>query len=83
MVLTPVTRTTERTALTPPPCHVLRAQTFSADTNAHVLEAAKGDESAAAMADKQLKQTVLPFAKFKMEEAAKGGEQVCTAKTPS
>ena len=41
-----------------------------------MIEAVKSSEAAAGMAEKQLKQMVMPFAKFKMEEAAVGGGQV-------
>ena len=41
-----------------------------------VLEAAKLDNGISTLADKQLKQLVMPFAKFKIEEVAKGGAQV-------
>ena len=46
-----------------------------------VLEAAKSDEGIATLADKQLKPLVMPFAKFKIEEVAKGGEQVWILKS--
>ena len=36
----------------------------------------KGDEAIANLGEKQLKQLVMPFAKFKIEEVAKGGAQV-------
>ena len=36
----------------------------------------KGDEAIASLGEKQLKQLVMPFAKFKIEEVAKGGAQV-------
>lgn len=47
------------------------------------VEAARGDEVAAAgRNDKQLKALVLPFAKFKMQEAAIGGAQVLDVRMP-
>ncbi|GFR47083.1 hypothetical protein Agub_g8770 [Astrephomene gubernaculifera] len=59
-----------------------RTRTFAADTNASVLEAAKQDPALSSLADKQLKQAVMPFAKFKMEEAAAAGAQVLDVKLP-
>ena len=51
-------------------------QVFSSDVQNKVLEAAKLDNGISTLADKQLKQLVMPFAKFKIEEVAKGGAQV-------
>ncbi len=51
-------------------------QAFASDANAKVMDAAKADESIAALNDKQMKQLVMPFAKFKIEEVAKAGAQV-------
>lgn len=47
-----------------------------------MLAAVRGDPSLASLDDKSLKQAVLPFAKFKMEEAVKGGAQVLDTKLP-
>ena len=51
-------------------------QAFSPDAQAKALDAVKGDEAIANLGEKQLKQLVMPFAKFKIEEVAKGGAQV-------
>lgn len=59
-----------------------KTKTFSSDVNAKVLEEVKGDEAVATLGEKQLKQMVMPFAKFKMEEAVKGGAQVLDVKLP-
>ncbi|KAG2427994.1 hypothetical protein HXX76_011980 [Chlamydomonas incerta] len=59
-----------------------KTKTFADDTVAAVLEAAKQDPAMAALADKQLKQAVMPFAKFKQEEAVAAGPQVLDVKLP-
>lgn len=55
-------------------------KTFAADTTPAVLAAVQGDESLAGMNDKQLKQMIMPFAKFKQEEALAAGAQVRAAR---
>ncbi|KAG2497803.1 hypothetical protein HYH03_004074 [Edaphochlamys debaryana] len=47
-----------------------------------VLAAAKQDPTLSALPEKQLKQAVMPFAKFKMEEAVNSGPQVLDVKLP-
>ncbi len=42
---------------------------------AQLLEAVKASGAAGDLTDKALKQTVLPFARAKMDEAVKGGPQ--------
>jgi hypothetical protein len=41
-----------------------------------VVEAVKASGTAGAMSEKQLKQTIIPFAKVKADEAERGGAQV-------
>lgn len=52
------------------------ANKFAADTTAAVLEAVKTVGDAGGLNEKQLKQLAMPFAKYKMDEALKGGAQV-------
>ncbi len=52
------------------------SRTFPKDAPGAVIEAVKADPSMAGVPDKQLKQQVMPFVKFKMDEAVKGGAQV-------
>ncbi|GIL94940.1 hypothetical protein Vretimale_1053 [Volvox reticuliferus] len=59
-----------------------KTRTFAEDTNAAVLEAAKQDPALSSLGEKQLKQAVMPFAKYKMEEAAAAGPQVLDVKLP-
>lgn len=49
---------------------------FADDTTAAVLEAVKNVGDAGGLNEKQLKQLAMPFAKYKMDEATKGGAQV-------
>ncbi|KAK9806349.1 hypothetical protein WJX72_010942 [[Myrmecia] bisecta] len=58
------------------------SRTFPKDVFASTVTAVKESGSAEGVADKALKQTVLPFAKLKMEEAQAGGEQVLDVKLP-
>uniref|UniRef100_A0A383W6K7 leucine--tRNA ligase n=1 Tax=Tetradesmus obliquus TaxID=3088 RepID=A0A383W6K7_TETOB len=57
------------------------ANSFAADTVPAVLDAVKaaGD---ADLNEKQLKQLAMPFARYKMDEALKGGKQVLDVKLP-
>lgn len=53
------------------------SNTFAADTVAAVLESVKSAAGeGSGLNEKQLKQMAMPFAKYKMEEAQKGGLQV-------
>jgi hypothetical protein len=56
------------------------SNSFAADTTAAVIEAVKGAADGgngdAGPNEKQLKQLAMPFAKYKMDEAIKGGAQV-------
>eukprot|EP00884_Botryococcus_braunii_P021860 jgi/Botrbrau1/8358/Bobra.0046s0019.1 len=47
-----------------------------------VLQEVKASGLAGDLPDKAMKQTVIPFAKFKMEEATKGGPQLLEARLP-
>ena len=53
-----------------------KSKVFSSDAHAKVIDAVKGDEGLSTLNDKQLKQLVMPFTKFKIEEVATGGSQV-------
>ena len=56
------------------------SNSFAADTTAAVIEAVKGAAAGGhgdgGPNEKQLKQLAMPFAKYKMDEAVKGGAQV-------
>ena len=52
------------------------SKAFPAAALQDVLQAVKDSGTAGDMADKALKQTVIPFAKLKMSEAQSGGAQV-------
>ncbi len=49
---------------------------FLPGPNSNSLPTPPQDAGLASLPDKQLKQTVMPFSKFKMEEAASAGAQV-------
>ena len=53
-----------------------KSKTFPDAALQEVLQAVKDSGTAGGMADKALKQTVIPFAKLKMSEAQSGGAQV-------
>lgn len=56
-----------------------KTRSFPATWVKEVTEAVKASGKAGDMSDKALKQTVIPFAKVKADEAQKGGAQVRTA----
>ena len=56
-----------------------KARSFPPTWVKEVTEAVKASGLAGDMSDKALKQTVIPFAKVKAEEAQKGGAQVRSA----
>lgn len=56
---------------------------FAADVFAAVIEQVRADNTAGDRNDKQLKQQCMPFAKFKMDEAASAGAAVSGAGGPS
>ncbi len=58
------------------PCTHPALQDFAPDVFNQVVAALKTDASMAGKSEKEIKAAVLPFAKFKMEEAAKVGAQV-------
>lgn len=53
--------------------HIHTLQAFPSDVYNRVVEAVRADESLAGKSDKEIKAAVLPFAKFKSEEAVKVG----------
>ncbi|KAG1663339.1 hypothetical protein FOA52_004101 [Chlamydomonas sp. UWO 241] len=59
-----------------------KAKTFAPDVNTRVIKTCSADESLAGKNEKQVKQTVLPFAKFMMETAVLEGPQVLDVKLP-
>ncbi|EFJ52544.1 hypothetical protein VOLCADRAFT_103034 [Volvox carteri f. nagariensis] len=59
-----------------------KSRTFAEDATAAVLEAAKQDPVFSSLGEKQLKQAVMPFTKYKMEEAIAAGPQVLDVKLP-
>jgi hypothetical protein len=63
-----------------PRIHAL--QTFAPDVNARVVAACSSDASLDGKNEKQVKQAVLPFAKFMMEAAVAEGPQVLDVKLP-
>eukprot|EP00879_Flechtneria_rotunda_P020422 GHRR01021486.1.p1 GENE.GHRR01021486.1~~GHRR01021486.1.p1 ORF type:complete len:246 (+),score=120.66 GHRR01021486.1:1280-2017(+) len=58
------------------------SNSFAPDTAAAVLEAVRAAGAAEGANEKQLKQLAMPFAKYKMDEALKGGAQVLDVKLP-
>jgi hypothetical protein len=52
------------------------SRSFGGEVFGAALEAAKATEGLSGLGEKQVKSTVMPFVKFKMEEAQKGGAQV-------
>ncbi|GAX85489.1 hypothetical protein CEUSTIGMA_g12905.t1 [Chlamydomonas eustigma] len=57
-------------------------KSFKSEAQSIVLDAVKDDEAVNSLNDKQQKQLVMPFAKFKMEEVAKAGPQVLDVRLP-
>jgi len=55
---------------------------FASDVFSQVVTAVKADDSMAGKSEKDVKSAVLPFAKFKMEEAVKVGRQALDVKLP-
>jgi len=55
---------------------------FPRDVYDRVVAGVKADDSLAGKSDKEIKAAVLPFAKFKVEEAVKAGRQVLDVKLP-